>query len=280
MTDVLPLGFVKYISQVATELKLWESHILKHIKSIRDDLAAGKVSPKSYNVVLSTVLPHFPEDLKLLAADCTSLFLAGIITGPYLLTFATYSIAANPTIQKRFYQELKEAFPDIEAEIDNSTCEKLPYLNAILKETLRLGYGVVAPLSRVVPPGGAELDGQFIPGDTVVEIDAYTIHHNEDLYPDSHTFNPDRWLGPLPPYFKDRTGSLEKYLVSFGGGSRTCIGMHLGWMELYLGVANFFRRFEVEVGDELKERGWEWADTWNADMVGAEKEMWVERRRE
>lgn len=51
-------------------------------------------------------------------------------------------------------------------------------------------------------------------------MDNYSIHHNETIFPDSHTFNPDRWLVPTAK-------GLDRFLVSFSSGTRQCLGTKL-----------------------------------------------------
>ncbi len=71
------------------------------------------------------------------------------------------------------------------------------------------------------------------------------LHHDESIFPDSRTFNPERWI---------ENPRLEHYLVSFSKGSRQCVGMNLAYAELFLWLGNVFRRFgskEVRfTGDE------------------------------
>ena len=59
-------------------------------------------------------------------------------------------------------------------------------------------------------------------------------------------------------------------MVSFGSGTRTCIGQHMGWMELYVILGTLLRRFEFVVSDELKNEGWLYEDRWLACKVGEE----------
>lgn len=73
---------------------------------------------------------------------------------------------------------------------------------------------------------------------------------------------------------------LEKWIVSFGGGSRVCVGMQLGWAELYLAAGGLVRGFEIGAGEELERGGWEWEDQWSAEMKGAEKRFGFRRRGE
>ncbi len=62
------------------------------------------------------------------------------------------------------------------------------------------------------------------------------IHHDESVFPDSHSFRPERWV-------EDPTGHLDRYMVAFTKGSRNCLGMPLAMAELYLCLAGIFRRF-------------------------------------
>jgi cytochrome P450 len=75
-------------------------------------------------------------------------------------------------------------------------------------------------------------------------MSSYLMHHSPSIFPKSHTFDPDRWLN------KDQTANgkpLSRYLVSFSKGTRMCVGLHLAWAELYIGLANVFRRVDLEL---------------------------------
>ncbi|KAI3532263.1 cytochrome P450 [Colletotrichum filicis] len=69
-------------------------------------------------------------------------------------------------------------------EITDAVLEKLPLLNAVIEETLRVYGAVAGNLPRSVPPGGVTLGGFFIPGGIVVETQAYTLHRNPNVFPD------------------------------------------------------------------------------------------------
>lgn len=106
--------------------------------------------------------------------------------------------------------------------------EKLPYLRACILESLRLSYGIVARNPRRHPDrvlryvqkaGGKEY---VIPKNTKVSMTIVDVHHDESIFPDSHRFKPERWLHePKAPDGRP----LEQYLVTFGKGTRICLGM-------------------------------------------------------
>lgn len=75
------------------------------------------------------------------------------------------------------------------------------------------------------------------------------VSHDESIFPSSHTFNPDRWLPTASPSGSTTPDGfpLERFMVSFGRGTRSCLGINLAWTELYLTLGMIFRRFKFEL---------------------------------
>ena len=84
------------------------------------------------------------------------------------------------------------------------------------------------------------------------------MHHDPNVYPDSRTFNPDRWLDdprvslpPLKGSISDTKAQSSKplshYMVAFSRGPRNCLGQNLALAELYIGLATVFRRVKLEL---------------------------------
>ena len=75
-------------------------------------------------------------------------------------------------------------------------------------------------------------------------MDNYACSHDEAIFPDSHNFHPERWLGnPVAPGGKP----LSNYMVNFGRGRRSCIGKNLAYAQMYIVLSNVFRKFEFEL---------------------------------
>ena len=74
----------------------------------------------------------------------------------------------------------------------------------------------------------------------------YIVHHTESVFPSSHTFLPSRWLNN-PKVGANADRPLSRYMVSFSTGTRNCLGMHLAYVELYIGLANVFRKLNLEL---------------------------------
>ncbi|KAL4907431.1 hypothetical protein BDW74DRAFT_124287 [Aspergillus multicolor] len=69
-------------------------------------------------------------------------------------------------------------------------------------------------------------------------MSAWIMHHNENIYPDPERFNPGRWLDPS----QAKVG--ERYLFSFGKGTRGCVGMSLAYCELDVTIGGIFCQFD------------------------------------
>jgi cytochrome P450 len=161
---------------------------------------------------------------------------AGYETTATTLTFCSYELALNPHIQERLYEEVEGAV-DSDGEIGYEVLAKLPLLDAVLSETLRL-YPPVLRLERK-----AQKDyklgntGITLYAGQDIEIPVYGIHHSEEFYPNANKFDPDRFM-------PDNRHNLIPYTyLPFGTGPRNCIGMRFALMEAKLGLAHIVRRY-------------------------------------
>jgi cytochrome P450 len=97
-------------------------------------------------------------------------------------------------------QKLREEIAQFEAEgkasrpIEFKETQQMPYLQAVMKEGMRMHAAVGLPLWRVVPPEGLELCGQSFPPGTVVGLNAWCAHYNERVFQEPHEFRPERWI--------------------------------------------------------------------------------------
>lgn len=137
--------------------------------------------------------------------------------------------------------------------------EALPLVSAVIEENLRLYGAAPGMLPRIVPDGGADMGGYYIPQGITVTTHAYSLHRDPVLYPNPYEyvdqldepwssanpfyrFDPDRWI-PDPSGKDDaRIAAAKASMSPFGSGPRTCLGMHLAYMELRLGFVEFLRK--------------------------------------
>jgi cytochrome P450 len=85
--------------------------------------------------------------------------------------------------QPKLQQELEAEVASLDEDYGDMDLEKLPLLNAVIEETLRLYGAAPAGLPRSVPPGGVTIDDQVIPAGTTVTTQAYTFHRDQNLFP-------------------------------------------------------------------------------------------------
>jgi cytochrome P450 len=136
-----------------------------------------------------------------------------------------------------------------------SQARGIPYLEAVIREALRLYPGNLFPQERVVPPGGLKLpDGRYVPEGTALGFNAYAIHRNKAIWgQDAEEFRPERFFraeGESEAAFNDRMRLYNDSDLSFGAGSRKCIGMNLAMLEVYKSVATLVAMFDFELATQ------------------------------
>lgn len=164
-----------------------------------------------------------------LVAQCVIFFLAGYETTASLLTFTCLCLAHQQDCQEKLYAELSSKFKD-KSSIDYDTLVSLPYLDAVISESLRL-FG---PAPRIHREAAADYrllgtDVLVRKGD-IINIPVYAIHHCEEFYPQANRYNPDRWLA------ENREQINPICFLPFGQGPRICKSFHFycnHWMTIF-----------------------------------------------
>lgn len=161
---------------------------------------------------------------------------AGHETTATALAWATYWIHHD----RQVYANLIDELGAIDIDADPMTVFRLPYLTAVCNETLRI-YPVAMLTFPRTPIEPLEFGGYPIePGDLLMGS-IYLLHHNPDIYTDSKTFNPDRFL--------DRQYSPFEFMP-FGAGSRRCLGMALAQFEMKLVLAALLQGWTLELAEK------------------------------
>lgn len=120
--------------------------------------------------------------------------IAGSDTTAVSLSSIMFRLITNPETLKKLRQEVFEH----RIKGTNFTFKQtqdMPYLQAVIKESLRMHSATGLPLWRVVPEGGAEVAGQFFPAGTNIGINTWVAHYDKDVYgEDVNDFRPERWI--------------------------------------------------------------------------------------
>ncbi|KAL5432978.1 hypothetical protein PMIN06_011830 [Paraphaeosphaeria minitans] len=135
--------------------------------------------------------------------------------------------------------------------------QEMPYLQACIKEGLRLHPGTGLPLWRVVSEGGATIAGRYFPAGAEVGINTWVAHYDADIWgSDVEVFRPQRWLDADAEQLK----VMEAHYIPFGLGSRTCIGRHIGHLEMSKFLPLIVDAFDFKL--ETPERRWKTMNLW------------------
>ncbi|KAI0178062.1 putative cytochrome P450 [Pestalotiopsis sp. NC0098] len=196
----------------------------------------AKTQGRIFADLLDSNLPDEEKTIYRLSGEGFSLTGAGTETTANTLSVITFYLLTQPETRARLEKELEGQDA---RNLDWQTLEQLPYLYGVMYEGLRLSYGLSTRLPRIARTENlryASADGRFsyvVPMGTPIGMSAAIMHHNEDIFPDSHAFRPERWIDAAG----QKNLRLEKYMISFSRGSRQCLGMHLALCEMYLLVA-------------------------------------------
>jgi cytochrome P450 len=156
-----------------------------------------------------------------IASECMDHLVAGVDTTGDTLCFTMWSLSRPEykTVQEKLHQELTGvAFP-ADGVPSIQKLDHLPYLDAVVKEGLRLFAAIPMTLFREVPAEAKVMNGYSLPGGTIVGSQAYSLHRNEEIYPRSEEFIPERWLN----VDKETESCIQRQLWAFSSGARSCI---------------------------------------------------------
>lgn len=166
--------------------------------------------------------------------ELMTLLVAGHETTATALAWALYWIHKLPAVRQTLLQEL-DGVGD-----DPSAVFRLPYLNAVCAEALRIYPVAMLTFPRVVKEPISLLGYDFEPG-TILAGSIYLTHRRPDLYPQPEQFRPERFL--------ERQFSPYEYLP-FGGGSRRCIGLAFAQFEMKVVLAQILSCLELTLADQ------------------------------
>ncbi|KAI2621839.1 isotrichodermin C-15 hydroxylase [Hypoxylon sp. NC1633] len=172
------------------------------------------------------------------------LFIAGF--DPIQLTFysSIFFLLQNPASYANLVEEIRTSFQHYD-DIAPDSLVDLPYLNAVIHETLRVHVANAGGMPRRSP--GAMVDGHYIPEGVVCQISNRSIARNPRYFFDPATFRPERWLkaGHLKYDEKFSKDNLKGF-APFGLGPRACTGREIAWSQVRLFLAKVLWVFDLE----------------------------------
>lgn len=193
--------------------------------------------------------------------------MAGADTTALVLKTAFYYCLRDERIWQRLRRELLGAGAREGTPVPYEIAHSAPYLEAVVREALRILPGISMSLERYVPKEGYRLpEGSFLPGGSTVGVNPYLIARNKAIYSeDVEDFRPERWLrdndaGETQEQFEARLAAMNSVDLTFGGGRRICIGKNLGLFQVCKVLATLVTSYEMElVNPEAK---WKVINSW------------------
>ncbi|OAY50619.1 cytochrome P450 83B1 [Manihot esculenta] len=191
--------------------------------------------------------PSFKVDLTFdnIKAVLMNVFVGGTDTSAATVVWAMTLLMKNPMAMKKAQEEVRKLVGRKDF-VEEADCQQLPYLKAVIKETMRLQP--TAPL--LVPRESTEdcvLDGYDIAAKTVVYVNAWAIGRDPEIWENPEEFNPERFINSTI----DLKGQ-DFELTPFGAGRRICPGIFMGLATVEVSLANLLHKFDWEMPVGMK----------------------------
>lgn len=190
-----------------------------------------------------------PLGVEELTAEALTQLIAGSDTTSNTSCALLYYAAKTPGVLQKLQAELDAAIPDGANVPSFEMVRNLPYLEAVINETMRMHSTSGIGLPRQIPPEsqGVHLNGYFFPPGTVLSVPTWTIHHSKEIWgPDALEFRPERW--------ENITARQKNAFIPFSYGPRACVGRNLAEMEMKMIAATWARRYDVHLRSEMDTR--------------------------
>ncbi|XP_010455672.1 PREDICTED: flavonoid 3'-monooxygenase-like [Camelina sativa] len=210
--------------------------LLQHLMKLKDQEADSEV----------------PITLKHVKAVLMDMVVGGTDTTTNTIEFAMAKLISNPVLMKRAQQELGDVVGKDNI-VEESHITRLPYIVAIIKETLRL-YPTIPLLVPHRPTETAVVGGYTIPKNTNTFINVWSIQRDPNVWDNPTEFRPERFLDNKS---YDFSGTDYRFLP-FGSGRRICAGIALAERMVLYTLATFLHSFDWKIPEgqvlELKEK--------------------------
>jgi cytochrome P450 len=248
------------VGQAYKQRRIWEETTRELYREFAKEASSGEESDKFLAHPFRDKTDEFlgrklTEDEAI--EEAMGLAFAGSGTTATTILYVLYHLSRpeNRGMQLRLREEL------LSTGTKYSKISDLKYLSAVIKEAMRLNPSLIGTLPRVlttsIDTDHGETKFLFPPG-TLISMQNYVHHRDPSVYPDPHTFNPDRWIGI------SQSSAAEKSFTPYSLGPRNCIGQNLANLEIRLGVSHLFRHLDFRLSPEMREGEMEMEDRFAA----------------
>ncbi|CAI6332717.1 unnamed protein product [Periconia digitata] len=238
--NVFDTGHQSIQRRIQDEAKSDQSDILGHV------LRYNKNNPVS--------LQMSQEEIEF---NALTMIIGGSETLTTALCGALYQLVSHPSSYQALVTEIRSTFQS-EKQISGATVKPLPYLNAVINETLRLCPPFPDLMRRAVPKGGATVAGHHFTEGTVLGVACWPMFQSSKHFSDPGKFAPERWLHDAGDENLSHNGNA---FYPFALGPHGCIGQSLALLEMRLLLALLFFHFDFD----SPRGGFDW--DWNEQKI-------------
>lgn len=172
---------------------------------------------------------------------------AGTDTTATGLKIIMLHVMTNPAVHTRLLEEIDHSASNsvISSPVKDSEARQLPYLQAVIKEGLRMKSPAGGAFFKTVPPGGDVINGLFVPAGTEIGVSHLSFLHSKQIFgDDAGVFRPERWLEADPGYLSKMNSTVD---LIFHSGKYQCLGKSVALMEFNKIFVELFRTFDFDV---------------------------------
>ncbi|KAH7091419.1 pisatin demethylase [Paraphoma chrysanthemicola] len=203
--------------------------------------------------------PNFISNERVLALT-TANMIAGSDTTAISLRAIFYNLVCNPARLAKLHAELDGVWAQRDSQaglLSWDELRELPYLSAVINESLRTHPAAGLPLERIVPADGVQIGDTAVPRGTNIGCNAWVLHLDDRVWgPQPEKWIPERWIDASDA----QKSEMKNSLFTFGAGARTCIGKNVSYLEMYKLIPALLNDFDIELAYPDKE--WKLHNAW------------------
>ena len=165
------------------------------------------------------------------AGEALLQIVAGSDTSAGTIRAIMLMMVTNPAVYKKLQHEIDEgiATGKVSSPITDTEARRMPYLQAIIKEGLRIMPPAVGAMFKQVPPGGDVIDDKYLPEGTQIGGPLYAVQRSKEIYGlDADIFRPERWIEASTGKVIEMTSTVD---LCFHYGKYQCLGKSVALME-------------------------------------------------
>lgn len=157
--------------------------------------------------------------------------MAGSDTTASALRSTFLRLLTSPRVLTKLRAEIDSAVAEgrVSSPIQQSESKELPYLQAVIKEGLRINPPFLGQVTKQVPAGGDTYNGMYLPAGTCIGHNVYSLCRQPLFGDDVDIFRPERWLEAEPETKREMEKNLE---LVFGYGRWGCLGKSVAYLEM------------------------------------------------